>query len=119
MKPIIRPFLFAAAWLGLFLAVTAWIAGQWRMFRVDIPDQIGGVSVFCHVDDWVIIHWEGNIKWYFLMSHPRLGVDWHHALLNHPPHLIIRHYLVVTSFVLFYGILKWVYRNRCVEAISN
>ena len=27
MKPLIRPFLFAVARLGLFLAVTAWIGG--------------------------------------------------------------------------------------------
>lgn len=119
MKSVIRPSLFAAARLALFLSVTAWIAGQWRMFKISIPFQIGGVSVFCHVEDWVIILWTGNVKWHFLMSHPRVGVDWHQALFNQSPHLIIRHYLVVTGFILFYGLLKWVYRNRCDEEISN
>ena len=30
MKPLIRPFLFTVARLGLFLAVVAWIVGQCR-----------------------------------------------------------------------------------------
>ena len=29
MKPLVRPLLFAVARLGLFLAVTVWIVGQW------------------------------------------------------------------------------------------
>jgi hypothetical protein len=114
MKSIIRPFLFAAARLGLFFAVTAWIAGQWRMFKITIPFQIGGMTVLCHVDDWAILHWTGDTKWGFLVSHPRIGVDWHKEYFNHGIHIVIRHYLVVTSFVLFYGLLKWVYRNRSI-----
>lgn len=31
MKPLIRPFLIAVARLGFFLAVVAWIIGQWWM----------------------------------------------------------------------------------------
>ena len=112
MKSLIRPFLFAAARLGLFLAVTAWIVGQWRMFRIDIPFQIGGITVLCHVDDWAILHWTGNIEWHFLTSHPRPGVDWHQEYDKHQIHLVIRHYLIVTSFALFYGLLKLLYRNR-------
>ncbi len=34
MKPLIRPFLFTVARLGVFLAVTAWIVGQWWIFEV-------------------------------------------------------------------------------------
>ena len=33
MRSLIRPFLFAVARFGLFLAVAAWIAGQWLKFE--------------------------------------------------------------------------------------
>ena len=34
MRNLIRPTLFAAARLGLFLAITAWIVGQWWIFEL-------------------------------------------------------------------------------------
>ena len=43
MKALIRPTLIALARLGLFLAVVAWIVGQWRTVLANAPSAFAGI----------------------------------------------------------------------------
>ena len=51
MRSLIRPTLFAAARLGLFLAVTAWIVSQWKVAH----GQVGPVRIEVHA--------QGGVTW--------------------------------------------------------
>ena len=46
MRDLIRPTLFILARLGLFLAVVAWIVGQWWQVTCALPVSSDGVAVW-------------------------------------------------------------------------
>ena len=47
MKPLIRPFLFTVARLGLFLAVAGWVVGNWWYMCWRIPGHYAIESDYC------------------------------------------------------------------------
>ena len=52
MRSLIRPFLLTVARLGLFLAVVAWIVGQWRSVSLLLPVVRGTIGAELQSDAW-------------------------------------------------------------------
>lgn len=150
MRELIRPTLFLIAQLCLFLAVITSAAGQWWVVRASggyagsgYSVVVGSKRVIGSIDNgpvfWMIsverttpddLSMSGfdpdpdsmsdlrqRVPCEFLAT-PGLTVllvpDWGVAQVT------IRHWLILTSFALFYGALLWGYRNpktrRAVEA---
>lgn len=134
MQELIKPGLFWVVRLGLLLSVVAWIVGQgWQgvgvAFRAcGVIDQTGLV-VQCHKslgEGWGL-HEEPNltVTQNFLAPHKVPPDALYLGLSVLAIHLEdsgaafgIRHWFLVTIFVLFYAVLKWVYRKRRTEATS-
>ncbi len=58
MRDLIRPTLFIVARLGLFLAVVAWIVGQWWQVTCALPVSSDGVAVWICARRWVLEYGE-------------------------------------------------------------
>ena len=134
VQELIKPGLFWVVRLGLLLSVVAWIVGQgWQgvgvAFRAcGVIDQTGLV-VQCHKslgEGWGG-HEEPNltVTQNFLAPHkvppdaPSLGLSVLAIHLEDSGAAFgIRHWFLVTIFVLFCAVLKWVYRKRRTEATS-
>lgn len=58
MKPLIRPTLFIIMRLGLFLAVLAWIVGQWWFVDASIPTPNGSVCIMVDNRGPVVNKWK-------------------------------------------------------------
>ena len=122
MRSLIRPTLFMVARLGLVLSVVAWAVGQWRMSHslgtgTHLVASAGVISVIHDADGWDVTGGDLSQPAYFGYvlrvdgSMPRPIRFW----INRDRRscrLEIRHWLVVTLFALFYGVLKWAYRKR-------
>ena len=128
MKNLLRMSLFIVARAGLFLAIVAWIVGQWLTGGGTCP--LGVVLVcdsgwICAVDHDLRFAWEfsvaptqaGDLNLHFVKppkSNRRIGFSlcgvtgWRTIVKTS---VSIRHWLIVTFFALFYGVLKWVYRK--------
>lgn len=118
---------------GLFLAVVAWIVGQWWNVIGHVPIAIGGIVE----EGWVYCfpHFISTDRLVVTESLDRGSVA---SLFRRPPPLYgngisasgfsfcgvtvldnsqatsitFRHWLVVTIFALFNGALMWVHRTR-------
>ena len=138
MKNLLRMSLFIIARAGLCLAVVAWIAGQW--WSIESVGDFTAASAFFFTGQAGIIVGvtsDDDADWRLDVSEKQSPVMWVFAY-NAPENselakqitfaepfsglalisdsrtigAAIRHYLVVTFFALFYGVLKWVYRKR-------
>ena len=124
MKPLIRPFLFAVARLGLFLAVAAWIVGQWRFASMNLGHFGAGLSASS-----VHISWEPRKSRYNLFVNEGAEVEaltaytntWFRRLRRLPgialrthsaPWLIVNHWLIVSSLTLTNIAIHFIYRKR-------
>ena len=139
MRSLIRPMLFMVARLGLFFALVAWIASQWWsvdaqvgpddlcLTLVVLPDFVGGGiesnvrSNRIEVESVEAGKGPPSIFNQDFIQRKRQQPGCFAILL--PPGVIlgydtsrgiavaIRHWINVTLFALFYGVLKWVYRK--------
>lgn len=127
MRELIRPTLFMIVRLGLFLAVVTWGAGQtWQGFGLAYPiaaaiDKTGvGIAITAENQGWRIVkdrhtpsvlNFLGGVGLPSDVSFLSLHVT---AFLSGSGRVCfaIRHWFIVTIFVLFNGVLIWVYRKR-------
>ena len=148
MKPLIRPFLFAVARLGLFLAVMAWIVGQWWTIYSAIPAGHGLVEIYVGDKSYEVSRWDVLPSTSFNITADRradslpfevlytlfrgelrsdscgqallyVGPGFFTAKQGVIDGMSIRHWLIITIFALFYGVLKWVYRKRGTEVADG
>jgi len=141
MKTLIRPFLFIVARLGLFLTVVVWIVSQWSAVLTEVPlgtagfVEEGWVSIFIYSmsKGWRVRTGApkeiGTTLYLFCPPSseplPALPPRWTETGFSvggftvlHTPlatTIAIRHWLAVTSFALFYIVLRWAYRKRPEE----
>lgn len=130
MRPLVRPFLFAVARLGLFLSVTAWIVGQWWLFcgvaQVNVT-HVAGLILHPNKFDLFLTDNIGLANPFYVNSVSVGGKGAELASLDMfmVLHSIgqdatsIPHWLIVTMCGVFYGILKWVYRKKSSESETN
>ncbi len=139
MQSLIKPALFWVARLGLFLSVAAWIVGQW--WFVGLSHVGAGITrMFVGQEGWVLhqshdwaLPTRGTLS---CEASPIKGWPQRHAFndtaLNDSTSIYgavvmkqqslmnlvtrksiaIRHWLNVTTFALFYSVLKFIYRKR-------
>ena len=135
MRSLVRPCLFAIARLGLFLAVTAWVIHSLRpvvWWQWNVP----GYS-WVPADTVVLMNSDG------LFCKYRYGSEFSQIALflsgeddgqehtvfdalgvrivddGQDRRIVIRHWLIVAVFALFYAVLKWVYREQKEQAESG
>ena len=133
MRELIRPALFLVARLGLFLSIVAWAASQTTNVLgnavVFIPLQFTiDETGYAMADDPFPASWSIRARRYLALwqirstwarfhepsfSAPGIWIDAHN--LNTEWAIAVYHWLVVTSFALFYGVLKWVYWEHATE----
>jgi hypothetical protein len=128
VKNLLRMSLLIIARAGLCLAVVAWVVGQWTCVRVGAGTPAGSAQIMTsHLglygqlglspnryragiryyertrwDEWFEhgpSHWSVYESSVGMATFPGIGVS-------------IRHWLVVSFFALFYGVLKLVCRER-------
>ena len=134
MRGLIRPALFWVARLGLLFSVMAWLIGQrWTVVERWPLDR--NICVAFVDKGWVLSRWTWGavVDWNFRIaelsphdatwsvavpdtnikgvnSYRAVGVVW--TRQTNGQSIAIRHWLIVTIFAVFYGVLKWVYRKR-------
>ena len=134
MRSLIRPFLFTSARLGLFLAVTMWIAGQWWYVLLASPRCTAELLPTGVSFSWRTVAGEWK-TWARPTPFPEYGearfeYPWIElgivttggfsfpggALLKYPAatFLSFGHWFNVTVFALFYAVLKRAYRKQTV-----
>ena len=135
MRELIRPALFLVARVGLFLSLLAWSLGHmWQGVGVvygfaGVLDQTGiGVGLDRKSTRTAIIPRAGETmttQQFLDGVHSRPG-DWglrlHVIAFNvraSEAAIAMQHWLIVTIFALFYGVLKWVYRKRGTEVADG
>ena len=137
MRSLIRPALFAVARLGLFLSVVAWVVGHW--WEVEIAGLCGSATmtwpghlISFHTEGWYpfevtcterpqIKSWQSFGESFDLFEERCAlpGVGFMPQSTSVMGMLSIRHWLVVTIFAVFYGVLKWVYWERGRKAVGD
>jgi len=120
--------------LGLFLAVVAWVVGQQHQgFGFAYPivtaiDKTGVAIAFTtecgHWGIREVRHMPIVLDFLDGVNFPKDVSYWslHAIAFLYDPGQVsfaIRHWLVVTIFALFYGVLKWVYRKRGKELAAD
>jgi len=124
MRSLIRPALFMVARIGLVLSVVGWVAeqrdDQWLVwilehnttaFSGSITVASAGYEIFAvatyqfpNVPIIDMSIYDGQRLW----NGGGLFIERFGPVMV----ITIRHWLIVTFFALFYGVLKWVYRKR-------
>ena len=111
--------------IGLVLSVVAWVVSQW--VRLDI--FVAQTSFISTPVGWLLVnhyHWpvaressigilsdmNNNTKMIQFVEDSGTSCFGFGYLAQSAVYLSFRHWLVVTFFALFYGVLKWVYRKR-------
>ena len=122
MRSLIRPFLFAVARLGLFLAVVGW--GAAGMFNLQLVAAAGNAgTVFTDQDGWTVMRLEGIGEWEFSVKR---NVSWLFGALGRDApvmgkfvrighlsfYLFVRHWLITSTFLVFNLLLHFIYRKR-------
>ena len=137
MRELIRPALFVVARVGMFLSLVATIAGQfWQSslntgFAVLVVERAGvgfsmhaasdyGLHIAEHsdstmVEDYIAFEIDGKPRSgdIGILNIARVGLSRTEFVFGG------RHWLIVTFFGLFYGVLKWVYRKREPEVADE
>ena len=137
MGSLIRPALFMVARIGLVLSVAAWVVGQWRFINFRIPvmhytckielGDLGCVFAFGNMvpanrfrvytslprETGSLFDLVNYLDGY-ADGHAARSIDGIGAVLTRPAEVwcFWHHWINVTLFALFYGVLKWVYRKR-------
>ena len=113
---------------GLFLSVVAWVVGQWWVIGISCSwrgGEFGGTLFHCG--------WAGMVTVPIgIPTQIRHGVterdDMYADFFNSSVYLeregsgmsiAVRHWLIVTIFVTFYALLKWLYRKREREGAGD
>ncbi len=126
MRRLIRFALFVVARLGLFFAVVSWVLGQWWAFSAAVPFQKRTLSIACYDGAWGLNTIAFRISEPFSLRVLRPD-DFHSEELDSTitdiapgisyedagifTSLSFRHWLVISSFALFYGVLKFAGRG--------
>ena len=133
MKPLIRPTLFTVARLGLFLSLSACVITQW--WELEGAIRCGApVVIVGHPRGFLLSIFPPNQRTWYVTARPVEDDAWWTHLEEvekvvpydfgfqtvgltvdlgpNAPFTSIRHWLIVSIFVLFYGVLKLVYRKR-------
>ena len=125
MRSLIRPALFTFVRLGVFLAVVAWVVAQW--YQVEFRNTRVFFAVQLNSAGWLVSElplFIGGPPTSTLDTDPdsfqavalkpsqidAFGISAEFRSLTR--YLLVRHWLIVTVFALFYAVLKWVYRER-------
>jgi len=110
MKNLIKPTLFIITRLGLLLAVSAWVVGLWQVFGT----IAGPFSIASGPGGWEICRWDSSNADRLSFFSYSAAVEVPHAPSSSPRlwGMFVYHWLVVSIFALFYGMLKWAYRKR-------
>ena len=124
------------------LSVVAWMVGQWWTVCCTLPFQMTSLSVGFLGQGWVVGHWlrdqpveilgirqrselaesqpafdaEGYDH---LRERVQFGVFFGPGPFAFSHAMAVRHWLTITTFAMFYGALKWVYRKREVESCKR
>ncbi len=134
MRSLIRFFLFTVARLGLFLAVVAWIIGQWRTiegtgFNVVVGVCEPGVVIWVihESHEWTVEETGARSKFDCMFDQGE-ETDERVLQLRFGPvaywglpgwrTVSVKHWLMVSIFALLYCVVKWVYRNRKIAGSS-
>ncbi len=147
MRELIRPGLFWVARLGLFLAVVAWVTSLSWSCMLQVPgvraELISHGLIFSHhpafnarslgvnpsEGEWIFNDWlfGYNVKFFqayspFSAHEPpyRWGIPGLTRAHSSGTQIIaVSHWLIVTTFATFYGVLKFVYRKRRTEGVGD
>lgn len=131
MRPLIRPLLFAVARFGLLLSVLMWMthAGspyvwlQWDVpdlpglpaYTVVLVDSDGLYTRYQHASggfDSIALSLEEDAVG---LGQERITFDAFGVMVaddGQDKVILVRHWLIVTTFALLYAVLRWRYRNR-------
>lgn len=136
MRPLIRPTLFTVAKSGLMFALIAWGTSHSRRFcvsAISVVDRGAFTVLPWSARDLFNLGWALTPDSDFLQaafeedeSHWTTGDVNFVTLANFPGFLAmsetrnkstaamisVRHWLIITIFALFYGVLKFIYRKR-------
>lgn len=107
MRSLIRPTLFAAAQLGLFLAVVAWVVGQFGYFLIAAGEE----QILLDSYAWRT-NWSADNAWYVAAVNPQeLSWEWWRPLGMgaevYPHWFIISSLLVVVMKRRISQLLLW------------
>ena len=147
MRELIRPALFWVVRLGLFFAVAAWVVAQWCFVEMTASGLGRSGRILVWPKETAIIseptaRQPGIRTWLYRdNNHPH---SYSQSLVEQvkdtPMYsavrpirgitlvmdrrvlraaVLIRHWLVVTIFAVFYGVLKWVYWERGRKAVGD
>ena len=136
MRALIRPTLFASARLSLFLAVIAWIAGQW--FRLDtgpfelhsrhtiraVVEPQGIVIRFADDRFTEIARYIASESYdegyeFEFDEHGSTWAMWTTSSDGLESYIAIRHWIIVTVMVAINLLLHFLYRKRSTEEAGN
>ena len=133
MRSLIRPFLFAVARLGLFLAVVAWIVGQWWAIQIqtglgwNLSGGSNGFAAFQHQrNEPADVTVDGHSRDHLFAFPPifedpyggiyrgfsKLGVTYFYGGKPKWTILSVRHWLITSSLLTFNLLLHFIYRKR-------
>ena len=127
MRPLIRPFLFTAARLGLLFAVLAWIVGQWWTVEIEAsalkvmicPEGVvigKGFELLPAVD--ICESERGRCAWQFqpfnLLHDDRVTTIQYpgFVLLYEYLEISLHHWLFTSILIAFNLLLHFIYRKR-------
>ncbi len=116
MRRLIRPTLFMVVRLGLFLSVTAWIAGrnlylQWLLPKLILIGIHGGgwYVVFDYESDLSPFEFQEQFEdGYRILDYPGVQIvdDWSRRQVT------LSHWLIVSTLIVFYAVLEFIYRRK-------
>ena len=126
MRSLVKPGLFWVARIALVLSVVAWAFGQWFDIAASAYSP-AGILASRVSNDGLEVYFDPRGAFYdasFSIRLPdstliesrdgariRFGVPVFTAIRSNQ-YIVVPHYLIFTIFVLFYGVLKLVYRKR-------
>lgn len=139
MRPLLRPFLFALARLGVFLSAVAWIVSQTFLPRLTLPIGNRHVLFLLAPEGALFLNWDRpenlEVEWFrkselepyeiehlstmftpmdngemFTAEYSSFGVTI--GKMQDTPVLSFRHWLITTVFVTVNVVLYITYRKR-------
>lgn len=114
MSGLIRPALLLVARLGLFLSIAAWILGQvWSFDSLSFTSPTYSCFLELNSSGWKLDYEVPSPV--SLPTHESVrqlpGISFQFA---NGVYVYVCHWLIVTVFALFYGLVKWKYRKRAI-----
>ena len=119
MKPLIRPFVFGVARLGLFLAAAGWFAGQrveWFSALCPVPSGSAGFIVRSETCTFGYARHAVPIKWYTASDLDGSNATWHRRVWAEVKwrgySLESPNWLIVSALLAFNLLLHIICRKR-------